>query len=99
MAVVVAATIVAPVRVSTTWTEAPPTAAPFAGWTMATAAGDNGRGPPAVGWADAARVGFEVGALPPQPAMTTARTTTRGSDRAVIGTSWLHGEREMDVDR
>src|SRR5712691_974720 len=100
MSVVVAATIVAPVSVRTTWTEVPVTAAPFAGWTIATTAGDDGRGPLAVGSAEAPRVAFVVGALLPQPARTTAASTAAaGSDRGIIGTSWLHGEREMDVDR
>src|SRR5579862_5567782 len=45
MLVVVAGTIVAPVRVSTTWTVGPLSWAPFVGSTIVTTAGDDGRGP------------------------------------------------------
>src|SRR5689334_7159836 len=74
MFVVVWVTIVAPVRVSTTWTEEPVIWAPFCGWTIATTAGDDGRGP-SVPAAEAAGVGPLVPtALDGMPEPHAART-------------------------
>src|SRR5438876_6642118 len=76
MFVVVWVTIVAPVRVSTTCTEEPVIWAPFCGWTIATTAGDDGRGP-SVPASDGAAVGPLVptaldGVPEPQAASATA---------------------------
>src|SRR5512147_192462 len=49
MAVVVAVTISAPFSLSTTWTDVSVTVVPEAGCTISTVAGEDGRGPGAVG--------------------------------------------------
>src|SRR5580765_3394605 len=99
MSLDVALTIVAPVSDSTTWTDVPTIEAPFAGWTTATTAGEDGRGALEAAPVGAAADGASV-APPPQAATIRAvRSVAARRDRDIIGTSWLHGEGQMDVDR
>src|SRR5262245_50022417 len=79
IAVVVAGTIVPPVSDRTTWTVLPVTLAPVFGWTMATVAGDDGRGPSDAGPLATAVVGA-ADRGPPEHA--TARVATARSAAA-----------------
>src|SRR5579862_165914 len=107
MLVVVAGTIVAPVRVSTTWTVGPLSWAPFVGSTIVTTAGDDGRGPKLETMLAPGDVaGAVVGLAPPpqatEPSATRSRTDespAKRGDRRFIGTSWLHGARRAGAGR
>src|SRR6266542_4037494 len=80
MFVVVALTICAPSRLSTTWTDVPVRLAPAAGWRTRTTAGDEGRTPLEPGDCDTT-AGLEA---PPDPAPEPVpQPATRPANKAV----------------
>jgi hypothetical protein len=93
MFVVVALTIWAPVRESTTWTLVPVTLSPGVGLTIATTARELGRFPDTPGAEEGALVDAAPG-REPHPAAVSARSTARVTARqenlaiAAFGVAW-----------